>query len=115
MDANGANQIRLTTNPDSDFYPDWSPDGSKIAFMSHRDGNNEIYVMGANGSNPIRLTNNADSDYEPAWSPMDEIAFPLCRRPDEIYVMDANGSNQTNLTNNPGAVMNRPGRLTALR
>ncbi|NIM51841.1 MAG: hypothetical protein GTO22_21785, partial [Gemmatimonadales bacterium] len=40
-----------------------------IAFMSDRDGNWEIYVMGADGSNPVRLTDNPASDYDPAWSP----------------------------------------------
>ena len=42
----------------TDFYPSFSPDGSKIAFSSDRDGNYEIYVMNADGSNQTRLTNN---------------------------------------------------------
>ncbi len=36
--------------------PAWSPDGSKIAFESYRDGQAEIYVMDANGANQRRLT-----------------------------------------------------------
>ena len=42
----------LTDHPDHyDWRPTWSPDGSKIAFASERDGNYEIYVMNADGSN----------------------------------------------------------------
>ncbi|MFQ5874860.1 MAG: TolB family protein, partial [Dehalococcoidia bacterium] len=52
-----------------DSRPAWSPDGTKIAFTSDRDGNWEIYVMDADGSNPRNLTNLPIGEYEPAWSP----------------------------------------------
>ena len=39
-----------------------SCNSNKIAFISNRDGNSEIYVMNANGSNQTRLTNNPASD-----------------------------------------------------
>ena len=48
-------------------YPRWSPDGSKIAFTTDRDGNDEIYVMNADGSNQTRLTNNEGDDISPSW------------------------------------------------
>jgi len=78
----------------------------QIAFVSDRDGNDEIYVINADGSSPTRLTNNAATDFEPAWSPnAQKIAF-TSQRDDahyyEIYVMEADGSHPTRLTNNPG-------------
>jgi len=51
------------------YLPAWSPDGSKIAFTSNRDGNPEIYVMNRDGSNLRRMTNNPSIDVTPTWSP----------------------------------------------
>ena len=69
MNADGSNPIRLTTDPADDLVPRWSPDGTKFAFYSNRDGNYEIYVMDADGSNQTRLTNTPADEIDPAWSP----------------------------------------------
>ena len=84
---------------------------ARIAFVSSRNGNAEIYVMDADGSNQRRLTNHPDRDFSPSWSPDGKrIAFVSNRDGHvnirgrltyEIYVMDANGENQQNLTNDP--------------
>ena len=47
---------------------DWSPDGQRIAFVSDRDGDQEIYVMKSDGSTPARLTNHVGVDGDPTWS-----------------------------------------------
>ena len=49
--------------------PARSPDGTKVAFSSIRDGNLEIYVMDADGGNPVNLTRDDAYDQAPAWSP----------------------------------------------
>ena len=79
----------LTNNAAADYYPSWSPDGTKIAFGTNRDGNGEIYVMNADGSNLTNLTNNAADDSNPSWSPDGtKIAFRTTRDGNyEIYVM----------------------------
>ena len=78
MNADGSNQTRLTYNPAKDWFPSWSPDGTKIAFASDRDGRNtEIYGMNADGSGQTRLTNSSNMkmgnaeirNESPAWSP----------------------------------------------
>jgi TolB protein len=76
----------------------------KIAFVSDRDGNKEIYVMNANGSGQTRVTNNPADDLGPATSPNGaKIAFTSTRNGnDEIYVMNADGSGLVRLTNNSG-------------
>ena len=116
MDADGANQRRLTNNPASDSSPAWSPYGKHIAFVSNRDGHvdghgfttSEIYVMGADGSNPQNLTNNPSDDRQPSWSPDGKrIVFSSDRDAGrdnphniEIYVMNADGGNPQRLTEN---------------
>ena len=78
----------------------------KIAFMSGRDGNFEIYVMNADGSGQTNLTNNAGQDLYPVWSPDGtKIAFIADRNNiTDIYVMNADGTGETNLTNNASGV-----------
>jgi Tol biopolymer transport system component len=105
MAVDGTDRARLTTDPAEDFDPSWSPDGSRIAFRSHRDGNEEVYVVAADGSQERNLSRSPTSDYSPAWSPDGStIAFASDRDgdPNEIYVMDADGSNQVRVTDNPG-------------
>ena len=94
--------VRLTNNTAMDCEPAWSPDGSKVAFWSNRDGGKEIYVMDADGSNVRRLTNNLADDVNPNWSPDgSRILFESERDGNrEIYVMDADGGNQIRLTRN---------------
>ena len=43
--------------------------GGKIAFVSRRDGDSEIYIMDADGSNLVQLTDNEWDDYSPVWQP----------------------------------------------
>jgi Tol biopolymer transport system component len=73
----------------------WSPDGRRIAFVSKRDGNTEIYVTNADGSEQRRLTRSATKDRTPVWSPDGrKIAFVRSRFAafDDIYVMNADGT-----------------------
>jgi TolB protein len=110
MSVDGSGVVRLTSNPNEDvrdnWWPSWSPDGSKIAYGSNKDSLywTDIYVMNADGSGQTRLTDNsAGYSDQPNWSPDgSRIAFESSRDGNhEIYVMNADGSGQTNLTNNP--------------
>jgi Tol biopolymer transport system component len=64
--VDGRNAINLTKDsPADDSEPAFSPDGSKIAFRSERDGGG-LYVMGATGESVRRIS---DFGFSPAWSP----------------------------------------------
>jgi len=96
---------------DDDRSPSWSPDGAKIAFVSHREGpsSQEIYVMNADGSSPRRLTTDSGGgdvfNVDPAWSPDGaRIAWRKVGRnsTDEIWVMNADGTGQRRLSTDGG-------------
>ncbi|MGH3128643.1 MAG: IPT/TIG domain-containing protein, partial [Gaiellaceae bacterium] len=97
-DASGATQ--LTSSNGLNVNPMWSPDGSKIAFASNRDGNFEIYVMNADGSQQLRLTNTALDDEFPAWSP-DGTKLAFARRITgsayDVLVMNADGTGEVTI------------------
>ncbi|MFV2043623.1 MAG: TolB family protein [Anaerolineales bacterium] len=73
----------------------------KIAFVSDRDGSNQIYLMNADGSGVRQLTYGPGENAKPAWSPDGlRIAFTSDRDGNrEIYIMQSDGSGQLNFTN----------------
>lgn len=101
VNSNGTGPAQLTNNATADLDPAWSPDGSKLAFSSERDGNLEIYVMNADGTNVVRLTTAPGSDARPTWSPDGtRIAFISNRdNVPDIYAMNSDGTNAVRLTN----------------
>lgn len=72
----------------------------RIAFVSTRDGNREIYTVNSSGSGLRRLTWHGSSDVGPAWSPDGkQIAFSSDRSGrSEIWLMDQHGSGLRRLT-----------------
>jgi TolB protein len=62
VDADGTDEVRLTTRPGDELGPRLSPDGSTIAF-SATDG---IFVMDAEGGDPRMLR---PGGHRPSWSP----------------------------------------------
>jgi Tol biopolymer transport system component/predicted Ser/Thr protein kinase len=92
--------IRMTNNLSDEDDAVWSPDGSKLAFASERDGNWEIYVLDEQG-NVQRMTNHPAEDRDPAWSPDGStLAFVSDRNDNwDIFVLGAEGLSQ--MTANP--------------
>jgi TolB protein len=65
--ADPGSQTQLTSNTAVDESPVWSPDGAKIAFVSARTGDSEIFVMDADGGNPLNISNDVVEDNTPDW------------------------------------------------
>ncbi len=70
MAPDGSNVVQLTKNSASDANPAVSRDGSRIAFVSDREGQSDIYGMNVDGSGQVNLTKSAGSiELRPVWSP----------------------------------------------
>lgn len=84
----------MVNNADSGLT--WSPDGTRYALISYRNGKPEIYVRDLEETESRRITDNDSFDYAPTWSPDGtQIAFWSDRDNGQmrIYIMDADGEN----------------------
>jgi Tol biopolymer transport system component len=80
----------------------WTVDGSRIAFVSQRSGNHQIWVIDPEADSVAKQLTQAGSNNAPDWSPdRTKLAFHSNRDGNlEIYVMNADGSGQRRVTNN---------------
>lgn len=69
MNADGTDQQSFTYNPALDNQPAWSPDGNTIAFVSDRDGHQEIYLRRLDQAFPTCLIYSEEEKRKPEWSP----------------------------------------------
>ena len=102
MSADGSGLVFLT-NEASDAQPTWSPDGTRIAFISSRNGRSGVYVL--NAGVPTLLTNTPRAMSKPAWSPDGTRLAFTCEVDSgnsDICVINANGTGFTRLTSDPG-------------
>ena len=89
--------------------PSYSPDGSRIAFLSNRSGSYEIWVSGKDGKDLVQLTNSVypGGTDRPRWSP-DGSKIVYASRPEgvnttDIFIIAASGGAPQRLTDDPGS------------
>ena len=67
---------QLVTHPDGGGEPSWSPRGDRLAFVSKRGGERDIYVIDADGTDERRLTSNdAIEEVNPSWVDDNTVIF----------------------------------------
>jgi Tol biopolymer transport system component len=86
-----------------DSNPSWSPDGNYIAFISHRSGKTDIWIMSPDGSNIRNITEGyAGANHSIAWDPNgNRIAFTsqtIGTFSSDIWITDIDGANPINIT-----------------
>ncbi len=87
----GTQATNLTNHPADDQKPIWSPDGTKIAFESNRDGDYDIYVMNRDGSGVVQVTNDAGTDRLQDWQsiPVNSYPRPKGATPTQVSLVPA--------------------------
>lgn len=101
INPDGTGAVNLTGDAASDGIrgssftggPEWSPDATRIAWVSDLHGNDEIYVMDRDGSNRIRITDDPVADEYPVWSPTGlMLAYRHFEGGGDIRVVGADGT-----------------------
>ena len=105
MNADGTHVVRLTVEGSPEYQPEWSPDGSRIAFVRVPSIETpdeivtapRIFTMNPDGSD-VRQVSSGDggSDFSPSWSASSsQLVFAAIRYEDwGIWVVDADGANE---------------------
>jgi TolB protein len=105
MNSSGNEVIRITTNPDHEELPQFSPDGRTIAFVSRqKKGGFRLFSIDSSGNDLKMITNESCVNF--SWAPDGRLVYLKFdfRRIDEnfgtLWLMDADGNNQNQLTFN---------------
>jgi TolB protein len=92
---------RVTSSRGIDLSPSFSPDGTKMAFVSARFGNPQVFILDLGTGQTRRLTYNGNYNTQPSWSPAgDKIAYTTMEKNGEIniFTIRPDGSGATQLT-----------------
>jgi len=104
MDSDGANHRFLTLGSATALTPRYSPDYSKIMYLSYVDGNPRIYVYNIGTGKQTLVTENRNPTLAPRWSPDGKtILYSMAVAGNtDIYQVSVNGGRSTRLTDTPG-------------
>jgi len=105
LKSDGALYRRLTKSNGIDLSPTFSPDGNKMAYVSERNGQPQIFIQDLLSGEASRLTFNGDYNTQPSWSPSgDKIAYTTCENSGEfnIFTIGIDGSGLKQLTAHSG-------------
>ncbi|MCB0488451.1 MAG: S9 family peptidase [Cyclobacteriaceae bacterium] len=103
-DVSGDNQVKLTNSEDGESNACWSPDGTRIAFLSKRSPNeeNQIYIISNSGGEAWQLTRHKTAPSNIQWSRDGQSLYFMASEPktkdeeskeklkDDVYAYDEN-------------------------
>jgi dipeptidyl aminopeptidase/acylaminoacyl peptidase len=91
---------QITNEPGSEVDGQFSPDGTRLVYVTDQGGNRDIVAANADGSSPTRLTSTVYEEHSPSWTP---DGTSIVYESDfggtpQIWIMNADGSDQRQLT-----------------
>jgi TolB protein len=103
-DADGANPQAALRSREPIISPAWSPDGTRLAYVSFETGKPVVYVHTVMTGTRKAVANFRGSNSAPAWSPDGRtLAVTLTREGNsQVFLMNADGSNVRRLTTSSG-------------
>ena len=103
-DADGANPQSALRSREPIISPAWSPDGSRLAYVSFETGKPVVYVHTVATGARKAVANFRGSNSAPAWSPDGKtLAVTLTREGNsQVFLMNADGGNVRRLTTSSG-------------
>ena len=105
VNADGTGLVRLTDNLEEERAASWSPDGTRLVYMSRKGGTDfELCTMNADGSSQVQLTDNSVTDATATWSPDGQkiVFHRLTGLTFQLWQINADGTGAVQLTQPPG-------------
>ncbi len=105
MDSDGANHRFITNGQSTALTPRYSPDYSKIAYLSYTDGNPRIYIYEIDSGRQTLVTESANPTFAPRWSPDGRsilYSMAVAGNTDVYRVLASGGGTPVRLTDSPG-------------
>ncbi len=111
INADGSDQTQITFGERGESSPRWSPDGTQVAFLARRDGDeqNQIYLLHTGGGEARRLTTHPTAPSSFTWTADGRALHFLAsdaktadekekdRRQDDVYAFEENNFKQRHL------------------
>ena len=101
LPISGGEATRITDGPGFDMQPRYSPDGTKLVFVSDRDGSENLWISASDGSDPRQLTDGERESYvSPEWTPDGE--YVMATKGTQLWLYHEGGGSGVQITGHGG-------------